>query len=176
MKLLQGKKSGITLIEALIVFAAAVGLIAGGLKLYKNLQNTTNIKDETTNISGIIKRMGEVFGEDDLTSITQAEMVQAGVFASGMKIIGADVVKNAWNGDVEITPNGTSAYSLEYTNVPTGDPCIDLAKATRKMGFDNMSIGGTDEDTTDITISDIISHCDDTTNNYVVFIWSYDTP
>ena len=39
-----------------------------------------------------------------------------------------------------------------------------------------MSIGGTDEDTTDITISDIISHCDDTTNNYVVFIWSYDTP
>lgn len=174
MSLLKGKKSGITLIEALIVFAAGVGLIAGGLKLYGNLQNTGNIKDETTNISAILKRMNEVFAEDDITSLTMEEMVQAGVFKN-MKVIGADAVKNIWNGVVNIDPaaiTGTGIYTLTYENVPTGDPCIDLAKATRKMGFDTMSIDGTSEDVSDITINDIISLCENTsTANYVEFQW-----
>ncbi len=89
-----------------------------------------------------------------------------------MKIIGSDVY-NAWNGEVSIAVTGPATYTLTYQNVPTGDPCIDLGKATRKMGFDSMSIDGNDEDVTDISINDIISHCDSSgTNNYVEFIWT----
>ena len=156
MKLLQGKKSGITLIEALIVFAAGVGLIAAGLKLYSNLQNSGNIKDETTNISNIIKRMGEIFGEDDMTEVMTSPqtVIDAGVFAPGTKIIGADVF-NKWNGRITLDDTGVSTWSLTYTRVPLGDACLDLVNNTKNVGFDRIQI--TSDSSIDLDVSDITS-------------------
>jgi hypothetical protein len=174
MNLLKGKKSGITLIEALIVFAAGVGLIAGGLKLYGNLQNSTNVKNESTNISSIAKRMNELFSEDDLTDVTMPDdLVVGGVFPNGMKIK-SNIVTHAWNDVVEIAATGASAWKLTYKQVATGDSCIDLVTATRKMGFDQITINGAAYEASDITISNIIENCDATgTVNYVDIVWEY---
>ena len=175
MNLLKGKKSGITLIEALIVFAAGVGLIAGGLKLYGNLQNSTNVKNESTNISSIAKRMNELFSQDDLNDVAMPnDLVVGGVFPTGMKISSTNIVSHAWNGTVVVEATGSSAWKLTYFKVATGDSCIDLASATRQMGFDQITINAQAYEASDITISNIIKECDATgTANYVDIIWEY---
>jgi len=178
MNLLKGKKSGITIIEGLIVFAAAIALVATGLALYKNLQNSGNIKNETTNIASIIKRVTEVFGEDDMSSLVITDFINAGVYAPGTRII-SDVVYHAWNGTIVITPTAEATWDLTYTRVPVGDACIDLVSNTRKIGFDNINISGgngaMDKDVTDIIPTDITSACsEDGGNNEVTIVWSND--
>lgn len=174
MKLLKGNKSGLTLIESLAVIGLAALVIAGALILFGNAQDQRRVTAETTNISNVLKRMEEVFNEDDLSTIDRnpEDFIDAGVFNDSMKIIGTDVY-HSWNGLATIEVNGPASYGLKYTSVPTGEPCIDLVRATRKVGFDNISIDGNDEDVSDISISDIILRCDDSgTNNYVEIVWS----
>tara|TARA_Y100000588_G_scaffold186797_1_gene200892 strand:- start:19909 stop:20445 length:537 start_codon:yes stop_codon:yes gene_type:complete len=178
MKLLKGNKSGLTLIESLAVIGLAALVIAGALILFGNAQDARRVTAETTNISNVLKRMEEVFGEDPLdTPITMEEMIIAGVFNASMKQT-ASTVTNSWSGDVTVTPTGISTYDLTYTNVPTGEVCIDLIRGTRKVGFDRISsTGGLDEDVTDMTISQIIANCDDAGGtNYVNITWSTDVP
>lgn len=178
MKLLKGNKSGLTLIESLAVIGLAALVIAGALILFGNAQDARRVTAEITNISNVLKRMEEVFGEDPLdTPITMEEMIVAGVFNASMKQT-VDTVTNSWSGDVTVTPTGISTYDLTYTNVPTGEVCIDLIRGTRKIGFDSISsTGGLDEDVTAMTISQIISNCDDAGGtNYVNITWSTDVP
>ena len=178
MKLLKGNKSGLTLIESLAVIGLAALVIAGALILFGNAQDARRVTAETTNISNVLKRMEEVFGEDPLdTPITMEEMIIAGVFNASMKQTDSTVT-NSWSGDVTVTPTGISTYDLTYTNVPTGEVCIDLIRGTRKIGFDRISsTGGLDEDVTDMTISQIIANCDDAGGtNYVDITWSTDVP
>lgn len=176
MKLLKGNKSGITLIEALAVIGLGALLIAGGLILFGNAQDQNRIKNETTNISNVLKRMEEVFSEDDISGIDMDEMIIAGVFNDSMKINAAgDTVYNSWNGTVVITPQDVSTYDVTYTSVPVDEVCIDFIKSTRKVGFDTIQIGaGAAEDVTDITISDIIAGCSEAVvgANYVDIIWA----
>ena len=175
MKLLKGNKSGITLIEALAVIGLGALLIASGLILFGNAQDQNRIKNETTNLSNVLKRMEEVFSEDDITGITMAEMVTAGVFNDSMKINAAgDTVYNSWNGTVTVTPQDFATYDVVYTSVPVDEVCIDFVKATRKVGFDEITVGGNSDDITDITISNIINWCDEGTvgANYVDITWS----
>lgn len=178
MKLLKGNKSGLTLIESLAVIGLAALVIAGALILFGNAQDARRVTAETTNISNVLKRMEEVFGEDPLdTPITMEEMIIAGVFNASMKQTDSTVT-NSWSGAVTVTPTGISTYDLTYENVPTGEVCIDLIRGTRKIGFDRISsTGGLDEDVTDMTISQIIANCDDATGtNYVNITWSTDVP
>jgi type II secretory pathway pseudopilin PulG len=175
MKLLKGNKSGLTLIESLAVIGLAALVIAGALILFGTAQDQRRVTAETTNISNIMKRMEEVFSEDDITLITMSQMITAGVFTASMKVNGAgDEIYNSWNGSVIVTPQDFSTYDVEYQSVPVDEVCIDLVKATRKGGFDEISIGGTVEDITDINISDIIDRCSEETvgANYVTIIWS----
>ena len=180
MKLLKGNKSGLTLIESLAVIGLAALVIAGALILFGNAQDARRVTAETTNISNVLKRMEEVFGEDPLdTPITMGEMIIAGVFNSSMKIDEPNaIVYNSWSGEVTITPTGVSTYDLTYENVPTGEVCVDLIRGTRKIGFDRISsTGGLDEDVTGMTISQIIANCDDAGGtNYVDITWSTDVP
>lgn len=175
MKLLKGNKSGLTLIESLAVIGLAALVIAGALILFGNAQDQRRVTAETTNISNVLKRMEEVFNEDDLTTLDSdpEDFIRAGVFNDSMKVIGTDVY-HSWNGLATIQVNGPASYGLQYTSVPTGEPCIDLVRSTRKVGFDEISIGGTAEDITDISISDIITRCDEDTvgANYVDIVWS----
>lgn len=179
MKLLKGNKSGLTLIESLAVIGLAALVIAGALILFGNAQDARRVTAETTNISNVLKRMEEVFGEDPLDDpiITMEEMIIAGVFNASMKQT-VDTVTNSWSGTVTVTPTGTSTYDLTYTNIPTGEVCIDLIRGTRKIGFDRISsTGGLDGDVTDMTISQIIANCDDAGGtNYVNITWSTDVP
>ena len=181
MKLLKGNKSGLTLIESLAVIGLTALVIAGALILFGNAQDARRVTAETTNISNVLKRMEEVFGEDslDAPAITMGEMIIAGVFNSSMKIDEpSEIVYNSWSGTVTVTPTGTSTYDLTYTNVPTGEVCIDLIRGTRKIGFDSISsTGGLAGDVTAMTISQIIANCDDAGGtNYVNITWSTDAP
>lgn len=179
MKLLKGNKSGLTLIESLAVIGLAALVIAGALILFGNAQDSRRVTAEITNISNVLKRMDEVFSEDDISGITMNEMIIAGVFAESMKKTDS-LVYNAWSGEVRVEPiPGTvSSYNLVYENVPTGEVCIDLIRGTRKVGFDRISsTGGLDEDVTDMTISQIIANCDESGGtNYVNINWSIETP
>lgn len=176
MKLLKGNKSGLTLIESLAAIGLAALVIAGALILFGNAQDARRVTAETTNISNVLKRMEEVFLEDSLVdpaNIEMSEMIIAGVFNDSMKITG-DVVYNSWNGTVLITPQGPATYDVQYTNVPVDEVCVDLVRSTRKVGFDEIDVGGNSDDISNISISNIINWCDEATvgSNYVTITWS----
>ena len=61
MVLNQSNKQGVTIIELLIVIAAAVGLIAAGLVLFQDLQASTRLKDETTNLAALFTGISKTF-------------------------------------------------------------------------------------------------------------------
>lgn len=176
MKLLKGNKSGLTLIESLAVIGLAALVIAGALILFGNAQDSRRVTAETTNISNVLKRMEEVFAEDDLegADVTNPDdFITAGVFNDSMKIVGTQIF-HSWNNEVQITVTGPASYDLTYLQIPADEPCIDLVRSTRKVGFDEISINGTVEDITDLSVSEIITRCSEASvgANYVDVIWS----
>lgn len=166
MNLLKGKKSGITLIEALIVIALGIGLIAAGLVLFSSGQNTNKVKEETSNIGQIYTKLSSIYQSDSIpTSGLQADAVKAGVFGKSLRINATNVF-NSWEGAVTLTRVDDLRYTLTYANVPEGQPCVDLVNATRKSGFKRMSIQGAPgmpvEVISGITQNEIITGCDNT--------------
>lgn len=145
MNLLKGKKSGITLIEALIVIALGIGLIAAALVLFSSGQNTSKVKDEASNIGQIYTATSSIYMSDVVASTIQADAVKAGVFGKSLRVIGTTTVKNSWDGDVTLARLDDTSFSLTYTNIPEDKPCVDLVNAVRKTGFKRISIigGGT---------------------------------
>lgn len=145
MNLLKGKKSGITLIEALIVIALGIGLIAAGLVLFSSGQNTNKVKDETSNIGQIYSKLNSIYQSDSVPTTTtlQQDAINAGVFGKTLRITGTNVY-NSWEGTVSLTQESTGlGFGVTYTNVPKGQPCVDLVNATRKTGFKRVGIAPT---------------------------------
>ena len=92
--------------------------------------------------------MEEVFAEDDLEGgdvRNPEDFITAGVFNDSMKIVGTRIF-HSWNNEVQITVTGPASYDLTYLQIPADEPCIDLVRSTRKVGFDEISINGTVED------------------------------
>lgn len=179
MNLLKGKKSGITLIEALIVIALGIGLIAAGLTLFSSGQNTNKVKDESSNIGQIYTATSSIYMSDVVASTIQADAVKAGVFGKTLRIIGTTTVKNSWDGDVTLARLDDTSFSLTYTNIPEDKPCVDLINSTRKSGFKRIAIlGGQTPITTPVLVSaltpaSIIGACANATTGDVVSVTWY---
>lgn len=142
MNLLKGKKSGITLIEALIVIALGIGLIAAGLVLFSSGQNTNKVKDESSNLGQIYSKLNSIYQSDAVPSTVQEDAVKAGVFGKTLRVNPTTfVVNNSWEGTVVLEDESSGlGFSVTYTNVPEGQPCVDLVNATRKTGFKRVGI------------------------------------
>jgi len=145
MNLLKGKKSGITLIEALIVIALGIGLIAAGLVLFSTGQNTNKVKDEAANLGQIYTKLNSIYQSDSVpaTATLQSDAIKAGVFGKTLRITGTNVY-NSWEGTVSLAQESTGlGYSVTYTNIPEGQPCVDFVNNTRKSGFKRIGIAST---------------------------------
>jgi type II secretory pathway pseudopilin PulG len=142
MLLKQNKKAGVTLIELLIVIAAAVALIAAGLVLFSDLQDSQRVKDESSNIANMYVGISNLFYEDSTTSFSTVEALQAGIIPDAMQVTGG-VVYNAWGGTVTIDDNAAAtanSFRITYTNIPGGDSCVDIIKSARKQGWDEVTV------------------------------------
>lgn len=174
MNLLKGKKSGITLIEALIVIALGIGLIAAGLVLFSSGQNTSKVKDESSNIAQIYTKISSIYQSDAIPTTLHDDAVKAGAFGKTLRITGTNVY-NSWEGNVTLARVDDLKYTLTYTNVPEGQPCVDLVNATRKSGFKRMAITGSAplaaELISTITQNDIITACENGNNDVITIVW-----
>lgn len=181
MNLLKGKKSGITLIEALIVIALGIGLIAAGLVLFSSGQNTNKVKDESSNLGQIYTKLNSIYQSDAVpTSVTlQEDAVKAGVFGKTLRVNPTTfVVNNSWEGTVVLAQESTGlGFSVTYTNVPEGQPCVDLVNATRKSGFKRVGITNSGTKATGVLLSamtptSIITACEaGNAQDAVVITW-----
>ncbi len=178
MNLLKGKKSGITLIEALIVIALGIGLIAAGLVLFSSGQNTNKVKEETSNIGQIYTKISSIYQSDEVPTTLHNDAIAAGVFGKSLKLVTAATgtpasrVQNSWEGSVLLTRVTPLSYTLTYSNVPEGQPCVDLVNATRKSGFKRMDINSAGVQLISaMTQNSIITACENGTNDVVTIVW-----
>jgi type II secretory pathway pseudopilin PulG len=175
MILNKTNKQGVTIIELLIVIAAAVGLIAAGLVLFQDLQASTRLKDETTNLAALFTGVSKTFKDlslaDRIADIDNALIIQAGIPTPTQRTEGLASIFNVWGGAVTIgtdagvaaqTPN---AFSVQYDRVPMGSSCVDFIEGQRQAGWDSVDLFGAGAaEMSSINVTDIISECDEIAN------------
>jgi type II secretory pathway pseudopilin PulG len=156
----QNKKQGVTIIELLIVIAAAVSLIAAGLVLFSDLQNSQRVKDASANVSSMFASINDLYKRDGTASLNEIELINAGVIPNGMTVLGTDV-KNVWGGEVDfaVTGTGSLAFDIIYTLVPTQETCVDFVESQRSLGWDNATIGGVPVVMSAMTTTQLITDC-----------------
>ena len=170
--LINKQKKGVTIFELLIVIAAAVGIIAGALLLFSDLQDKQRSKDATANIAGLFANISDAFYEDATDGVlTNTFAIDSGLVPNGMQASGA-LIYNVWGGAVDITDNGAvspNSFDITYAKVPSQESCIALVRSQRKIGWDSVVInGGAQTDMSALSITDISAGCNSGTDELVV--------
>jgi type II secretory pathway pseudopilin PulG len=174
MVLNQSNKQGVTIIELLIVIAAAVGLIAAGLVLFQDLQASQRLKDETANLaalySGVSKTFSDLSLADRTADIDNALIITAGIPTPTQRTeLGTDIY-NVWGGAVVVgtdagaTAQTPNSFSIQYDKVPMGDTCVDFIESQRQAGWDTIDLFGNVQVASAINVTDIIGECDEAAN------------
>lgn len=157
----NNKKQGVTIIEILIVIGAGIALIAAGLVLFSDLQNSQRVKDASANVSSLFSNINDLYRQDGTATLTEAELLAAGAIPNGMVVIGGTDVRNVWGGDVTFALSGTSVltFDVTYTEVPTQETCVDFVQSQKDLGWDNVDIDGTNTLMSALTTTGLIANC-----------------
>ncbi len=168
-----GKRSGLTLIESLVVVGILLGIVAIALTLYGTVKDRLNVKNESENISFIYAQVSDLFSDETTDDLENPLAVESGIFPKKMKIAG-DRVYNAWGGVVEIKgETDSNGFTLEYRKVPKESVCVDLVRNQRKVGWDIAIVGGTDVVYSEMTTSDITKACSAVAGDTLTVIFQY---
>lgn len=168
-----GKRSGLTLIESLVVVGILLGIVAIALTLYGTVKDRLNVKNESENISFIYAQVSDLFSDETTDDLENELAVQSGIFPKKMKITG-DKVYNAWGGAVVVKgASSSNGFTLEYKKVPKDGVCVDLVRNQRKVGWDLAAVGSLDVVYSDMTTSEISKACNTGSGESTTVIFEY---
>lgn len=154
----------------LIVIAAGVSLIAAGLILFSDLQNSQRVKDATANVSSLYTNINELYKRDGTATLTEAELIAAGAIPNGMVILGGTDVRNVWGGDVTFGVTGASALAFDvlYTEVPNQETCVDFVEGQRDLGWDRVVVDGNASLMSALTTTALVGFCNAATDSITI--------
>jgi hypothetical protein len=103
-------------------------------------------------------------GSADYTGLDNALAIKAGLVPK--PFIKGDALKNAFGGDITLTPVvGSAAFSIKLTNIPQ-DECTKLARFQTDAWL-SIDVNGNTIDRLNATVADIVNNCTDT--NIITF-------
>lgn len=152
------KEKGLTLIESLVVVGILLGIVAIALTLYGTVRDRLNVKNTSEDISFMYAQITDLFSDEGTNDLDTELAIQSGIVPTKMKVIGTNVY-NSWDGKVDITGNGTNAFSISLEKVPSGDVCINLVRNQRKVGWEAYEVGSDGDDFSDLKTASLSEHC-----------------
>ncbi|MBU0901448.1 MAG: hypothetical protein KKH62_05770 [Gammaproteobacteria bacterium] len=170
----MGRRSGLTLIESLVVVGILLGIVAIALTLYGTVKDRLNVKNESENISFVYAQVTDLFSDETTDDLENSLAVQSGIFPKKMKIVGGNTVYNSWGGKVEIEgEQDKNGFVLTYNKVPKESVCVDLIRNQRKVGWDSASVGSKKITFSEITTAEVSKGCLGVTGDTVTVIFKY---
>ncbi len=148
---------GAILVGLIILSGAALGLNAAfsSSKLGETEQNLITMRMQIQHMFS---------GSADYTGLDNALAIKAGLVPK--PFIKGDALKNAFGGDVTLTPVvGSAAFSIKLTNIPQ-DECTKLARFQTDAWL-SIDVNGNTIDRLNATVADIVNNCADT--NIITF-------
>lgn len=130
------RNAGLTLIEALIWFAIFAAVVAGVFALYSSARNASNASTVNKELSTIFSQTEQLFASEDTKDLENTIALQLGIFPNSLKVNGT-VVNNVFGGKVTITGTSPSGFTVEYTNIPSGEVCSNIVRAQKAVGWDS---------------------------------------
>lgn len=149
MKINKNKKSGLTLIEALIWFAIFASILAGVFVLYKNTRDANQISQVNKELSQIYVKANALYTEgntgftlDEASSgsIVNELAINLGIIPSTLKVKGS-TIENTYGGVVMFVSRATG-FVVQYTKIPTGNACMNIVNGQKKAGWEFVVVGG----------------------------------
>lgn len=139
-EVLDRDDAGATVLELLIWFGVAVAIVSGVLAGKARIEQTSNVRDELSNLMTMQLNITSVFqGQTGFNGLTNAIAIAADIFPTSMASGGN--VNNKWGGDVTVASAASDlAYSITYEEVPT-EACIKLAGSV--ASWEQIDIDGT---------------------------------
>ncbi|MQT35301.1 type 4 pilus major pilin [Pseudomonas helleri] len=160
--MIKHKKSimGLTLIEALIWFAIFAAVVAGVFALYSQSRNSSNASTVNKELSTIFSQTEQLFASEDTAQLTSNTLaLNLGIFPSSLKTAkGSTNVQNVFGGNVTISGQTPSGFTVTYTNIPRGEVCANIVKAQKAVGWDSV-IAGKVKYNEDYKISNVSTNC-----------------
>ncbi|QPH44284.1 hypothetical protein IYR97_01110 [Pseudomonas fulva] len=160
--MIKNKKSlaGLTLIEALIWFAILAAVVAGVFALYSQSRNSSNASTVNKELSTIFAQTEQLFASEDTAQLTDGGnrlALNLGIYPSSLKTTSSgNTVQNVFGGEVTISGDSPSGFSVTYTNIPKGEVCANIVKAQKAVGWDSVGDVKYNED---YKISDVSGYC-----------------
>ncbi len=152
--------AGVTLVEALIWFAIAATIIYGVFSLYSQSRNASNAATVNKELSTIFSQTEQLFATEDTAQLTDGGnrlALNLGIYPKGLKSNSTgNTVQNVFGGDVTITGETPSGFTVTYDRIPTGEVCANIIRAQKAVGWD--SVNGMNYDK-DYKISDANTLC-----------------
>lgn len=133
------RNTGLTLIEALIWFAIFAAVVAGVFALYSSSRNASNASTVNKELSTIFSQTEQLFASDDTASLNNLVGLQLGIFPNSLKVTDPTkgTMANVFGGTVTISGTSPSAFTVTYTNIPTGEVCSNIVRAQKAVGWDS---------------------------------------
>jgi type II secretory pathway pseudopilin PulG len=148
----HGGQKGFTLIEALVVMIVGIVILAAAAAGIGKLFRSSEISTEAENITQMSANLRNLkSGANGYLRLSNAIAVQYKAVPATMTVSTVTqgdettaTIKNTWNGEVQISPKGSSnqSYSITYEKVPP-EACQQLALKLRNGGWASLTAGST---------------------------------
>ena len=144
-------RRGVTLIEAVLFIAVALGLIVGGLVAFQQAQLAARTNQAARSLSAIASEVRAQYRrQPDFVGVSTAVLIRAGGVPVDDLNPNEQRILNEWNGGIVVSPNKFSGialaidadattapvgryFEIEYREVPEG-ACSRLARAKDGVG------------------------------------------
>jgi prepilin-type N-terminal cleavage/methylation domain-containing protein len=137
----QRRRRGFTLTEAAIVLGI-VGLVLAAVWVAASaVYNNMRISQATQQILMIAQAVRSMHATQTSITMTTADAVNAGIIPKDMcDNASCATPRNPWRGGVIVQNNGTDAFDIIYSGLPTS-ACVDLLTRNTGQGRDSGMVG-----------------------------------
>lgn len=167
------KNKGFTLLELMLVIAAAIALIGIGLLIYRQVQSSSTGLSASTSVMQLTSSIKQLYPNPNFTGVNVQTLIDTKKAPEQM-VVGNTLV-NTWGGQVTIAAanyNGgtNNAVAITVAGVPT-DGCNNLIAAVQGS-FQVIEVGATkvkdDANSVAFNTNTVAAQCKASNNNSIV--------
>ena len=166
---------GLTLIEAAMVLAIATLVVAGIMIFFQNASTNSKSNEVLSQIAHIQESVRSIYAGSPTYAGLENSLLISGGYIANKNRESATVIKNSFNGTVNVAPESIgvtdNTFSVEITGIPN-EGCIKIASFDFGTGIYEFQIAGTTM-TWPIAKADVIAQCNVGQGNNTTLKWIY---